>query len=101
MIPPRSDRRTTRLTRRSPPFSRGIQLAIPIREDLPVATGHLVRRRDVADRAVQADLVVMRHELRDESPRLLQAQRHLDPDAFALKRLVPPLDLPVALGIIG
>jgi hypothetical protein len=43
-------RRTTRLTRRSPLFSRGIPLAIPSREDLPVATGHLVRGRDAADR---------------------------------------------------
>src|SRR5438067_9445082 len=42
----------------------------------------------------------MGHVLRDESPRALQAQRCLDPDAFPLEGLVPPLDLPVALGII-
>ena len=32
---------------------------------------------------------------------VVQAQRRLDPDAFALQGLVPPLDLPVALRIVG
>jgi hypothetical protein len=77
---------------------RRIELAVPFGEDRRGATGQLIRRGDVADRTMQADVVVMGHELRDQSPRVLQAQRRLDPDAFALEGLMPPLDLPVALG---
>jgi hypothetical protein len=95
-----SDCGPTRRSRGSPAFSGGIQLAIPLVEDRPLATGQLVRGRALADRAVKPDFVVMRHELRDEPPRVFQAQRCLDADALALEGLVPPLDLPVALGII-
>ena len=42
----------------------------------------------------------MLDEIRDDTPRVLKAQRHLDSDAFAFQGIVPPLDLTVALGII-
>src|SRR5215470_12461861 len=65
----RSDRRPARLACCFPPLPCHIQLAVPLVEDRPVATGQLVRGGDVADRTVQADLVVMGYELRDEPPR--------------------------------
>src|SRR5262245_50231702 len=95
----RSDRRPARLPRGFPPLPRQIPLAVPLGADRPVASGQLVRRGDGADRTVPADLVVMGDELRDESPRVLQAQRRLDSEAFPLEGRVPPLDRPVALGI--
>src|SRR6516164_4171870 len=89
-----------RLTRRPPPFSRGIQLPVPLGEDRPVAAGQLVRGRHVTDRTVQADLVVMRHEFDDQASCILQAQGCLDPNTFALESLMPSLDLPITLGIV-
>jgi len=43
---------------------------------------------------------VMRDVLRHDPPRVVQAQRRLDPDALPVQRLVPALDLPVALRVI-
>src|SRR4051794_659056 len=63
-------------------------------------TGQLVGRRDIGDRAVQAHRVVMVHELGDQPPSVLQAQRRLDPNALSFQGLEPPLHLAVALGII-
>ena len=40
-------------------FSRILQLPIPLVVDLPLTPGEHVLRGDVADRAVQADVVVM------------------------------------------
>src|SRR5258708_26191106 len=64
-------------------------------------TGQLVGRRDLGDRAVQAHRVVMVHELGDQPPSVLQAQRRLDANALSFQGLEPPLHLAVALGIIG
>src|SRR3954468_9020138 len=63
-------------------------------------TGQLVGRRDIGDRAMQAHRVVMVHELGDQPPSVLQAQRRLDPNALSFQGLEPPLHLAVALGII-
>src|SRR4051794_6926333 len=95
-----SNRRPARRARRSPSFSRRIELAVPLGEDHLLTTGQLVRGCDVADRAVQADLVVMRHELCDEPPRVLQAQGGLDADALSFQGLEPTLHLPIALRIV-
>src|SRR5580692_9078427 len=89
----------TRFAGSSPPLPGRIQLAIPLGTDRLFATGQLVRGRDVTDRAVQADFVVVRHELRDQPPGVLQAQRRLDLDALSFQGLVPPLHLPIALRI--
>src|SRR5262245_40671745 len=89
----RSDCWPACLPRRLAPSPRLIPLAVTLGEDRPVATGQLVRRGDEADRAVQADRVVMGYELRDESPGVLPAQRRLDSDAFPREGLGPPLDL--------
>src|SRR5712671_1330159 len=63
-------------------------------------TGQLVGRRDIGDRTMQAHRVVMVHELGDQPPSVLQAQRRLDPNALSFQGLEPPLHLAVALGII-
>src|SRR4051812_24127686 len=76
------------------------QLPLAGGEDLPVAAFQSILRRDVTDRTVQADFMVMGDVRRHDPQRVVQAQRRLDPDALALEGLVPPLDLPVALGIV-
>src|SRR3954452_24425602 len=76
------------------------QLPLPLGPDRLLTTGQLVRRRDIADRAVQTNRVVMRHELGDQAPRILQAQGGLDADALSLQGLEPPLHLAVALGMV-
>src|SRR3954453_19738968 len=63
-------------------------------------TGQFVGRRDIGDRAGQAHRVVMVHELGDQPPSVLQAQRRLDPNALSFQGLEPPLHLAVALGIV-
>src|SRR4051794_13033764 len=83
----------------APCLGRG-QLPLPLRPDRLLTTGQLVRGRDVADRAVEANRVVMSHELGNQAPSILQAQGGLDADALSFQGLEPPLHLPVALGII-
>ncbi len=61
-LPSRSDGGPTRFAGGSSPLPRRIQLAIPLGEDHPFATRQFVRGRDVADRTVQTDFVVIRHE---------------------------------------
>ena len=62
------------------------QLPLPLGPDLLLTTGQLVRGRDVTDRAVQADRVVVRDELGEQSPSVFQAQRRLDSDALSFRR---------------
>src|SRR3954447_26708723 len=45
-------------------------------------------------------LGLMRHELGNQAPRILQAQGGLDSDALSFQGLEPPLHLAVALGIV-
>ena len=70
-------------------------------EDLLVAAVELVLGRDVADGAVQADVVVMGDEVGDDAAGVVERQRDLDADALALEGLVPAFDLAVALRIVG
>jgi hypothetical protein len=97
----RLDRGPSSLASSSPPFPRRIQLAVSLGEDHRLASGQLIRRRDIADGTVQADLVVMRNEIGHDSSCVVQAQRGLHSNALPLEGLVPPLLLPIALGIIG
>ena len=83
------------------PFASLDQLAIAFGEDLRVAAFEPGLGRDVAEGAVQPDRVVMRDELADDSPGLVERQRHLDADAIALDRLVPAFDLAVRLRVVG
>ena len=56
-------------------FARGFELAVARGPDLVAATGEEVGRGDVADRAVQADRVVVLDEFRDERARLVEGAR--------------------------
>src|SRR6516162_5129731 len=62
--------------------------------------GQLVGWGDIGDRTMQTHRVVMIHELGDQPPSVLQAQRRLDPNALSFQGLEPPLHLAVALRII-
>ena len=64
------------------------QLPLPLRPDRLLTTGQFVCRRDVADRAVQAHRVGVRHELGDQSSSIVQAQGGLDADALSFQGLV-------------
>src|SRR5947209_5151821 len=77
------------------------QFLAPRGPDRLGATGQLVGRCDVGDRAMQAHRVVIGHELGDQPPSVLHAQGCLDADALSFQGLEPALDLAVALGIIG
>src|SRR5262245_23711306 len=76
------------------------QLPLPLGPDLLLPTGQLVRGRDVTDRAVQADRVIVLHERGEQSPSVFQAQRRLHSDALPFRGLEPPLHLAVALRVV-
>ena len=76
------------------------EFAIPLLEDFLFPSVELVRRRDVPNRAVQTNRVVMLDITADDSPGIVQAQRRLRPDALAFEALVPAFQFAVALRII-
>src|SRR5690606_4632870 len=84
----------------APALASLLELAVALEPDLLLAPCELVRRRDVADRAVQADRVVVLDERADDLARLLEGRRRLGPDRGHLERPVPPLDLPVGLRVV-
>src|ERR1019366_2835441 len=81
-------------------FSGLLQLPISLGMDLSLTPGKHILRRDVADGAVQADVVVMLHVALHQSSRVFQRQRRSRPDALAFERFVPAFDFPVRLGIV-
>src|SRR5678815_1120164 len=81
-------------------FARGFELAIARGTDLVAATGEEVGRGDVADRAVQADRVVVLDELGDECARLVEGARGTRSDRVGLDGLVVALQLPVRLRVV-
>ena len=83
----------------SPPGVGRRQLLSPRGPDGLRATGQLLRWRDVGDRAMQPHRVVVGHELGDQPPSVLQAQRGLNSYAPSFQGLEPPLDLAIALRI--
>src|SRR5262249_53423630 len=93
-------RRSRRDPRRPAPRLGLGQLPLSLGPDRLLATGQLVRGRDVTDRAVQADRVIVRHELGEQASGVLPAQRRLDSDALPLGGLEPPLHLAVALRVV-
>ena len=83
-----------------PLFSRHLQLPIPLGVDLPLTPGEHVLRGDVANRAVQANIVVMLDVALHQTPRIVQRQWRSRPDALSLERFVPTFDFSVRLGIL-
>src|ERR1700690_1283528 len=84
-----------------PLFSRLRQLAIPFRMDLLLTPGEHVLRSDVANRAVQTNVVVMVNVTRHQTPGVFHRQGRSRPDALSLERSVPTFDFSVRLGIVG
>src|ERR1039457_2882985 len=75
-----------------PLFSRGPQLSVPLGMDLLLPPCRHVVRRDVADGAVQADVVVMLDVALHQMPRIFQRQRRSRTNALALQQFVPAFD---------
>src|SRR5439155_7132747 len=76
-----------------------LQLAIALGKNLRLASFQLGQGRDVADRAVQTNPIVMVHVPTHQAARVVDRQRHSWPDTLPFQRLVPPLDLAVRLRI--
>ena len=64
-----------RLATNLPLLPHRLQLPIPVGVDLLLTPGEHVLRRDVADRTVQADVVVMLDIAPHQTPRIFQRQR--------------------------
>jgi len=80
-------------------LSGSFQLAVAFRLNLLLTPRQHVPRCDVADGAVQPDIVVMLHVALDQTPRIFQRQRRSRSNAFAFQRFVPALDRAVGLSI--
>ena len=78
-------------------FSGLLHLPIPLGVDLSLTPREHVLRRDVADGAVQADVVVMLHVALHQTPGIVQLQRRSRLDALSFERFVPTFDFPVGL----
>src|SRR5512135_151075 len=76
------------------------QLPLSLGPDLLLPTRQLIGGRDVTDRAVQADRVIVLRELGEQSSGVFQAQRRLDSDALPFRGLEPPLHLAVTLRVV-
>src|SRR6202161_1645270 len=77
------------------------RLAVAFRVDFLLTPRQHILRRDVADGTVQADVVVMLDVSLHQAQRIVQRERCSGPDTLALQRLVPTLDFPIRLGIVG
>src|SRR5258708_5922780 len=77
------------------------QFAIAGGEDFFLSAFEFVLGGEVTDGAVQTDLIVMTHEIGDQSAGVVERQGHLDAEAVAFEGFVPAFDLAVALWIIG
>ena len=77
------------------------ELLVASGKDDLFSTGKLVSRGDVADRRVKAHGVVVFNEASHEATGVLEVQGNPWADAIGFERLVPALDLPVALRVIG
>src|SRR5262249_40903293 len=78
-------------------FSGLLQFLIALGPDRLGAAFQLVERCQVADRAVQANSVVMVDVARQQALRLFDRRRHARSEAFPFERLMPALDLAVRL----
>ena len=76
------------------------ELAVASVEDFLVAAFELIFGRDVADGAVQADVVVMLDVIKYDAAGVVEGQGRQDADALALEGFVPAFDFAVGLGIV-
>ncbi len=77
------------------------ELAVAVGVDLLVAACHLVLGSDIADGAVQADVVIVLDVIEDDAAGVIKGQGHLDANRFALEGFVPAFDFAVGLGVVG
>src|SRR3954454_22135073 len=94
LIAPESGIRTSSglLATNLPLPSRCLQLSVAFCMDLLLAPEEHVLWRDVADGAVQADVVVMFHVALYQPPRIIQRQRRSGPNALSFERFMPTFD---------
>ena len=88
------------LTADSPPFPGFLQFPIPFGENRFLPPLQFVFGSDVADGAVQPHRIVVIDVFFHHGARIVQRERRLRANAFAFDRLMPSLDLPVALRIV-
>jgi hypothetical protein len=82
-----------------PLLPRLVQLPVALNVDFLLTAGEHVLRRDVANRAVQTDVVVMLDVALNQTACIVQRQRRSRPDALSFERFVPTFDFSVRLGI--
>ena len=78
-------------------FAGSFESPISFGPDLPLATREFVGRCDETDRAVQASIVVVADEIADQAASLFERLGCLRSNRRRLERLMPALDLAVAL----
>ena len=84
-----------------PLFAGFLQLAVSLlMNDFSSAFQH-VPGRNIPDGSVKPDVVVMLDEPLGQAPSVLDRQRRPRPQALALDRAMPALQLAIALGIVG
>ena len=84
----------------APPLPGQRQLLSPLALNGLGSTLKYRRRRDVTDRAVQADMIVVMDELADHTLPILEGERCLWADAVLLECAVPPFNLTIALRVV-
>jgi hypothetical protein len=77
-----------------------VQLPIPLGKDLLVSSCRLVPGSAIAYGALEAHIVVMLHVARHDAARIIHGQGSARPNALTLERLMPSLDLAVALRVM-
>src|SRR6202008_4968908 len=82
-------------------LSGGFQLAVAFRVDFLLTPRQHILRSAVAEGIVQAEVFLMLDLSLIQAQRIVQREWCSGPDTLALQRLVPTLDFPIRLGIVG
>ena len=84
-----------------PSLARRLQFAIAFFADHLAESCQAIRRSDVADSAVQSNVVVMVHVLFNSLLGFLASRRATRTNAFVFERAMPTFQLPIALRMVG
>jgi hypothetical protein len=76
------------------------QFAVASGEDFLVVAFEFVLGSEVADRGVEADVVVINGVIVDDALSFFKRKGHGDPDTFALESLVPAFDFAIGLRVV-
>jgi len=77
------------------------QFAVASVVDFLSSGGEFILGGDIANGAVQADVVVVFDVIGDDASGVVEGEWHQGPDAIALERFVPAFDFAVGLRIVG